>query len=54
MQIKRFLGNIARVYLAIGSLTMAAVAGADEFYQVPSWACTMVTCMMVSQVTMDS
>jgi Legionella pneumophila major outer membrane protein precursor len=32
MQIKRFLGNIARTYLAISSLSMAAVAGADEVY----------------------
>jgi hypothetical protein len=35
MQIKRFLGNIARVYLAIGSLSMATVAGANEFYNEP-------------------
>ena len=32
MQIKRFLGNIARVYLAIASLSIAAVASADEMY----------------------
>jgi hypothetical protein len=35
MQTKRFLGNIARIYLAIGSLSMAAVAGADEIYHEP-------------------
>jgi hypothetical protein len=38
MQIRRFLGNIARAYLAIGSLSMAAAAGADEFYHDPMMA----------------
>lgn len=35
MQIKRFLGNLAKTYLALGALSVSALAGANEFYPAP-------------------
>lgn len=45
MNVKRFLGNIAKTYLAIGALSVSAYAGADEFYNHPqNWGCCPQPC----------
>lgn len=36
MQLRRFLGNFAKVYLAIGALSVSAFAGADEYHSFTS------------------
>lgn len=45
MNLKRFLGNIAKSYLAIGALSVSAFAGADEYYN-QNWggACCPTQC----------
>lgn len=44
MQLKRFLGNVAKAYLVIGALSVSAFAGADEYHNFNSCApvCTPI------------
>lgn len=40
MNVRRFLGTLAKSYLAIGALSVSAYAGANEYpFQQPNWDC---------------
>lgn len=48
MDLRRFLGNFAKTYLAIGALSVSAFAGADDYHNfnhcAPALSCAPVSC----------